>query len=77
VVDPLTILARLRRFSQPSAVQEPIELIRTGIERHAQGLINTKAIQTNMDWVWPYWIERQFRPDDPSFVPRGFRDHMT
>ena len=78
VLDPLTILARIRRFSQPSDIQEPIELIRTGIERHAQGLVNVKAIQTNMDWVWPYWIERQFRPDDPSFVPRGFTlTHMN
>lgn len=78
VIDPLTILARIRRFSQPSDIQEPIELIRTGIERHAQGLVNVKAIQANMDWIWPYWIERQFRPDDPSFVPRGFTlTHMN
>lgn len=65
-------LARLRQFSQPSEVQEPIELLRAGIHFHARGLINTKAIQHNLDWVWPYWVERQFDPADESFLPRAF-----
>ncbi len=72
VLDPITFLARLRRFSQPSEVQEPIELLRAGILFHARGLINTKAIQHNLDWVWPYWVERQFNPSDHSFIPRAF-----
>ncbi len=72
IIDPLALLARLRRFTQPSEVQEPIELLRAGIVFHARGLINTKAIQHNLDWVWPYWVERQFNPDDPSFMPRAF-----
>ncbi len=71
-VDPFTLMARLRRFAQPSNVQEPIELLRAGIAFHARGLINTRAIQHNLDWVWPYWVERQFSPDDPSFIPRAF-----
>ncbi len=71
-IDPFTVLARLRRFAQPSAVQEPIELIRAGIVFHARGVLNARAIQHNLDWVWPYWVERQFRPDDPSFIPRAF-----
>ncbi|MFP4225213.1 MAG: hypothetical protein ACLFRF_00670 [Desulfobacterales bacterium] len=72
VLDPITFMARLRRFSQPSEVQEPIELLRAGILFHARGLINTKAIQHNLDWVWPYWVERQFNPSDHSFIPRAF-----
>ena len=72
VIDPLTLLARLRRFSEPSEVGEPLELIRAGIAFHARGLINTRAIQNNLDWVWPYWVERQFNPSDPSFIPRAF-----
>ncbi|MFZ7128415.1 MAG: hypothetical protein ACOWWM_19850 [Desulfobacterales bacterium] len=70
--DPLTLLAQLRQFAQPSEVAEPIELLREGIKFHARGLVNTKAIQHNLDWVWPYWIEKQFNPLDPSFIPRGF-----
>jgi hypothetical protein len=72
VLDPATFLARMRRFAQPSEVQEPIELLRAGIVFHARGLVNSKAIQHNLDWVWPYWVERQFNPEDPSFIPRAF-----
>lgn len=72
VLDPANFLARIRRFAQPSEVAEPLELLRAGIVFHARGLVNTKAIQHNLDWVWPYWVERQFNPDDPSFVPRAF-----
>jgi len=71
-IDPVRFLARLRRFSQPSEVQEPIELIRAGITFHARGLVNTKAIQNNLDWVWPMWVNRQFDPNDDSFIPRAF-----
>lgn len=72
IIDPVTFLAKLRRFAQPSEVQEPLELLRAGIVFHARGLINTKAIQHNLDWVWPYWVERQFSPRYPSFIPRAF-----
>ncbi len=72
IADPALWLARIRQFSQESEVQEPIELLRAGIHFHARGLINTKAIQHNLDWVWPYWVERQFDPADESFVPRAF-----
>ena len=72
IIDPLTLLARLRSFAQPSEIQEPIELLREGIKFHARGLINTKTIQHNMDWIWPYWVEKQYNPNDPSFIPRAF-----
>jgi hypothetical protein len=39
---------------------------------HARGLINNRVIQHNLDWVWPYWIEKQFDPRDISFIPRAF-----
>jgi hypothetical protein len=71
-MDPISFLARLRSFAQPSEVQEPVELLRAGMIFHARGLLNTKAIQHNLDWVWPYWIVRQFNPGDPSFIPRAF-----
>lgn len=71
-VDPAAILARLRRFGHPSEVQEPIELLRAGVLFHARGLINTRAIQYNLDWIWPFWVVKQFTPKDASFIPRGF-----
>ena len=71
-LDPIALLARLHRFAQPSEVGEPIELLRAGVVFHARGLINSRVIQHNLDWVWPYWIERQFDPEDDAFVPRAF-----
>lgn len=71
-LDPIALLARLHRFAQPSEVGEPIELLRAGVVFHARGLINSRVIQHNLDWVWPYWIERQFDPHDVSFIPRAF-----
>lgn len=71
-LDPIELLARLRGLAQPSEVGEPVELLRAGLVFHARGLINTKVIQHNLDWVWPYWIERQFDPRDESFIPRSF-----
>lgn len=72
VLDPVMLLARIRRFAQPSEVAEPLELLRAGIVFHARGIVNAKAIQHNLDWVWPYWVERQFNPESRSFVPRAF-----
>ncbi|MCF7853469.1 MAG: hypothetical protein K9N51_01630 [Candidatus Pacebacteria bacterium] len=71
-LDPITLVSRLRRFAQPSSVTEPIELIRAGVAFHARGLINTRAIQHNLDWVWPFWVEKQFDPNSESFIPRAF-----
>ena len=71
-IDPIALLSRLHRFAQPSEVTEPIELLRAGVVFHARGLLNARSIQHNLDWVWPYWVERQFDPLDPAFVPRAF-----
>jgi hypothetical protein len=71
-LDPVALLARLQSFAQPSEVGEPIELLRAGVVFHARGLINSRVMQHNLDWVWPYWIERQFDPRDPAFIPRAF-----
>ncbi len=71
-IDPGIVLKRLRAFAKPSEVGEPIELLRAGVVFHARGLVNTRAIQFNLDWIWPYWIEQQFNPHSESFVPRAF-----
>ncbi|MEN6627494.1 MAG: hypothetical protein ABFD69_14815 [Candidatus Sumerlaeia bacterium] len=70
--DPLVLLGYLDRFSQESEVAQPIELLRAGAAFHARGLVNSKAIQHNLDWIWPHWVERQFDPLDPAFIPRAF-----
>ncbi len=71
-IDPFTVLARIQKFSEPSEVEAPLELIRAWTIFQARGIVNTQAIQHNLDWVWPYWVEKQFNPRDTSFVPRSF-----
>ncbi len=71
-LDPVGLLTRIESFAQPSEVGAPIELLRAGSVLHARGLINTKVIQQNIDWIWPYWVQRQFDPADASFIPRAF-----
>lgn len=72
LLDPLNILARLEHLAQPSEVAAPIELLRLGLALHARGVINSKVVQQNLDWSWPFWIQRQFHPDNAAFVPRAF-----
>lgn len=71
-VDPIKILSQFNRFSQPGEVLAPVELLRAGAVLHARGLINSQAIQHNLDWIWPWWVVEQFNPDSESFVPRAF-----
>ncbi|MFP4331892.1 MAG: hypothetical protein ACLFQJ_01205 [Campylobacterales bacterium] len=71
-IDPIMLISKLGNFAQPSEVSEPIELLRAGVLFHARGLINSKVIQQNLDWVWPYWVEKQFDPNSRSFLPRAF-----
>lgn len=71
-IDPIMFMSKLSKFAQPSEVSEPIELLRAGVLFHARGLINSKVIQQNLDWVWPYWVEEQFNPKSRSFLPRAF-----
>ncbi len=71
-LDPFALLAQLRKFTPSSEVAEPIELLRAGALFHARGLVNRNAIQHNLDWVWPFWVEQQFNPRSDSFLPRGF-----
>ncbi len=71
-LDPVKVFANLQRFSKPSEVWVPTELLRSGAVLQARGLMNSQAIQHNLDWIWPYWVQRQFDPTDESFIPRAF-----
>ncbi len=71
-IDPFEVFGQLSRFSKPSEVLAPTELLRHGAVMHARGLLNSQAIQHNLDWIWPYWVNRQFDPGNESFIPRSF-----
>jgi len=71
-LDPIKVITQLERFSQPSEVAAPMELVRSGVVIHARGLINSLAIQHNLDWIWPYWVVCQYDPRNAAFIPRAF-----
>jgi hypothetical protein len=68
----MAVLARIQSFAQPSEVDAPMELLRAGMVLHARGIINTKVIQQNIDWIWPFWVQQQFDPTNDAFLPRAF-----
>jgi hypothetical protein len=71
-IDPIQLVSAVNRVAQPSEVLAPVELLRLAAVLHARGLINSQIIQNNLDWIWPYWIQRQFYPQNKSFIPRAF-----
>ena len=71
-LDPIKLFSQLQNFAQPSEVVAPTELLRSGVVMHARGLINSLAIQHNLDWIWPYWVECQYNPRNEAFIPRSF-----
>jgi len=71
-LDPVKLISQLQNFTQPSEVVAPMELLRSGVVMHARGLINSLAIQHNLDWIWPYWVECQYNPRNDAFIPRSF-----
>ena len=71
-IDPIQLISAINRVAQPSEVLAPVELLRLSAVLHARGLINSQIIQNNLDWIWPYWIQQQFYPQNKSFIPRAF-----
>lgn len=67
----LPFIEGLANLGRPSAVLFPMELLEQGAGLLLSGLNNTLAIQSNLDWVWPHWLERQQDPLDREFVPTG------
>jgi hypothetical protein len=71
LLDPLTLFSQIGKLAQPSEVDVPVELLRAALVFHARGVLNARTIQNNLDWLWPYWVQRQFDPLGPDFVPRS------
>jgi hypothetical protein len=59
----------LAHLGRPSSVAFPMELMEQGLAIVLSGLNNTMAIQSNLDWIWPLWVERQVDPDGEEFIP--------
>jgi len=61
----------LAHLGRPSSVFFPPELFEQGLSLVLSGLNNTLSIQSNPQWLWPLWVERQQDPDSVAFVPTG------
>lgn len=61
----------LLHLGQPGGVLFPKELVGQGASIVLSGLNNTMAFQSNPDWIWPMWYERQSDAASPAFVPTG------
>lgn len=57
------------KLGEPTDIQFPKEAIATSINFASTGLLNMFAIQCNLDWVMPYWVNRQYDPESDSYVP--------
>ncbi len=70
-------LEGLTHLGRPSTVLVPSELLEQGAAILLSGLNNTMAIQSNHDWVWPLWVERQADPSGGEFIPTAINLIMT
>ncbi len=71
---PDEVLLYLRSASAISSkgkVKYPTELLPLGARLYSQGFLNFMVLQTNLDWVLPYWACKQYDYKTPSFIPRA------
>lgn len=57
------------KLGQKTAVTFPKEVIASSLSFASTGLLNMFAIQCNLDWVMPFWVNRQYDPACNSYVP--------
>lgn len=73
----IPFLEGMTHLGRPSSVLFPMELLEQGAAIILSGLNNTMAIQSNLDWVWPLWVERQADPEGREFIPTAINLIMT
>jgi hypothetical protein len=69
--DILEILKAATSVGQPADPAFPSEMFPMGAKLYGRGMFTLLAVQPNPDWVWPFFIVRQFDPRHPDFVGRG------
>lgn len=53
-------------------VELPRSTIALNIDVLSRSFYNLNAIQPNLDWVMPFWVVKQFDPEDRSFLPSNY-----
>ncbi|HZN14617.1 MAG TPA: hypothetical protein VFB78_10145 [Acidimicrobiales bacterium] len=75
--DIVRYLSTFQRLGENVEVQLPGELLPVGARTAFRAVRTRAAAQLGVDWVWPYWLERQLDPRARSFVPRGHLPVLT
>jgi hypothetical protein len=75
--DIVRYLSTFQRLGENVEVQLPGELLPIGARTVFRAIRTRAAAQLGVDWVWPYWLERQLDPRARAFVPRGHLPVLT
>ena len=75
--DIVRYLSTFQRLGETVEVQVPGELLPIGARTVFRAIRTRAAAQIGVDWVWPYWLERQLDPRSPAFIPRGHLPVLT
>src|SRR5918994_7640288 len=70
-------LTTFQRLGEHFEVEAPGEMLPVGARTVFRALRTRSAAQIGVDWVWPYWLERQLDPTSSAFVPRGHLPFLT
>jgi hypothetical protein len=75
--DIVRYLTTFQRLGETVEVELPRELLPIGARTVFRAVRTRAAAQLGVDWVWPYWLERQLDPRSPAFIPRGHIPVLT
>ena len=70
-------LSTFQRLGETLEVQMPGELLPVGARTVFRAVRTRAAAQIGVDWVWPYWLDRQLDPRATAFTPRGHLPVLT
>lgn len=62
----------IKNLGNSKSLEIPSELVALNIDVLSRSYYNISAIQPNLDWIWPYWILKQYDPEDKSFLPSSY-----
>jgi hypothetical protein len=75
--DIIRYLSTFQRLGENVEIQLPGELLPIGARTVFRAVRTRAAAQLGVDWIWPYWLERQLDPTSRAFVPRGHLPVLT
>src|SRR5438445_7793896 len=75
--DIVRYLSTFQRLGETVEVESPGGLLPVGARTVFRAVRTRAAAQLGVDWVWPYWLDRQLDPRSPAFVPRGHLPVLT